>query len=75
MKKDTQITTRKDDHIRVNLEEDVASGLKTGLGDYRFIHQALPELALTDVDFSQILFGVQQRAPVLVSSMTGGTDR
>lgn len=75
MKKDTHITTRKDDHIRVNLEEDVASGFKTGLGDYGFIHQALPELALTDVEFGQTLFGVQQRAPVLVSSMTGGTDR
>lgn len=75
MEKDTHITTRKDDHIRVNLEENVASGLKTGLAHYRFIHQALPELALAEVELGQTLFGVQQRVPVLVSSMTGGTER
>ncbi|NLN70234.1 MAG: type 2 isopentenyl-diphosphate Delta-isomerase [Chloroflexi bacterium] len=75
MKKDTQIAARKDDHIRINLEEDVASGLTTGLERYRLVHQALPELALEEVELGQTLFGVQQRVPVLVSSMTGGTER
>ena len=75
MKKDTQITSRKEDHLRVNLEEDVVSGLANGLEAYRLIHQALPELALDEVELGQSLFGVQQRVPVLVSSMTGGTER
>lgn len=75
MRKDTQITARKEDHLRVNLEEDVASGVASGLEAYRLIHQALPELALDEVELGQTLFGMQQRVPVLVSSMTGGTER
>ena len=71
----TSITeTRKADHIRINLEEDVVSGLTTGLEHYRFVHQALPELDLNAVDLSQELFGRTVRAPILISSMTGGTQ-
>ena len=74
MEKDTQISHRKFEHIRINLEKDVQSGISNGLEDYRFIHQALPELALSDIDLSQSLFGKTQKVPVLVSSMTGGTE-
>ncbi len=67
---------RKADHIRINLEEDVGfDRLTTGLEKYRFIHQALPELNLAEVDLSTSLFGRSLHAPVLISSMTGGTDR
>lgn len=74
MAKDTPISKRKYEHIRINLEEDVQSGLTTGLESYRFIHQALPEMALEEVDLSQTLFGKHQPIPILVSSMTGGTE-
>ena len=74
MKKDTQISSRKSEHIQINLEKDVNSGLSNGLEHYRFIHQALPELDLADIDLSQELFGKYQPVPVLVSSMTGGTE-
>jgi isopentenyl-diphosphate Delta-isomerase len=74
MTKVTQISSRKSDHIRINLEEDVRSGLTTGLERYHFIHQALPELNLNEVDLSQKLFKHQVRAPILISSMTGGTE-
>ena len=73
MPKDTPISNRKADHIQINLEKDVQSALTTGLETYRFIHQALPEISLADVDLSQSLFGRRQPVPVLVSSMTGGT--
>ena len=73
MAKVTQIETRKSDHIRINLEEDVRSGLTNGLERYRFIHQALPELNLDDIDLSQQVFGRRLKAPILISSMTGGT--
>jgi isopentenyl-diphosphate Delta-isomerase len=73
MKKDTRITHRKTDHIQINLEKDVASALTTGLEHYHFIHQALPEISLADVDLDQTLFGKTLLAPVFVSSMTGGT--
>jgi isopentenyl-diphosphate delta-isomerase len=73
MVKVTPIGARKSDHIRINLEEDVRSGLKTGLERYRYIHQALPEIDLDDIDLSLHLFGHSLQAPLLISSMTGGT--
>jgi isopentenyl-diphosphate Delta-isomerase len=70
----TETTARKADHIRINLEEDVRSGLTTGLERYRFVHQALPELDLAEVDTSVAWFGKTLTTPLLVSSMTGGTE-
>jgi len=70
------IEQRKADHIRINLEENVGfDQLTTGLEHYRFVHQALPELKLAEVDLSTTLFGHSLRAPLLISSMTGGTER
>lgn len=67
---------RKADHIRINLEEDVNfPNLTTGLEAYRFRHQALPELNLDAVDPQHPLLGKRLAAPILISSMTGGTDR
>jgi isopentenyl-diphosphate delta-isomerase len=74
MTKVTPIGSRKADHIRINLEEDVRSGLTTGLERYRFIHQALPEIDLEQVDLHLSMFGKTLRAPILISSMTGGTE-
>ncbi len=73
MQKVTKIGARKADHIRINLEQDVSSGLTTGLERYRFVHEALPELDLEDVDLRLSLFGRELKAPLLISSMTGGT--
>ncbi len=75
MDKVTQISARKSDHIRINLEEDVRSGLTTGLEKYHFIHQGLPELNLEEVDLHVDLFSHQLDAPILISSMTGGTPQ
>jgi isopentenyl-diphosphate delta-isomerase len=66
---------RKADHIRVNLEEDVRSGLSTGLERLRFVHNAVPELDLGKVDLTQVFLGKKLGAPLLISSMTGGTRR
>jgi isopentenyl-diphosphate Delta-isomerase len=66
---------RKADHIRINLDQDVDSSLTTGLEHYRFIHQALPELDLAAVDTALELFGRKLQAPLVISSMTGGTER
>ncbi len=69
------LPNRKADHIRINLEEEVTSGLTTGLERYRFVHQALPELDLANVDTGIALWNKRLRAPLLISSMTGGTAR
>ena len=67
--------SRKVDHIRINLEQDVQfPRLTTGLERYRFTHQALPELSLGDIDAGTTILGKRLAAPILISSMTGGTD-
>lgn len=66
--------SRKADHIRINLEENVTfNQLTTGLERYFFMHEALPELDLAQIDTSQTLFGKRLQTPLLISSMTGGT--
>jgi len=72
--KDTPISNRKDEHIHINMDEDVQSKLTNGLEHYRLIHQALPEISLEQVNLGQTLFGKHQPVPVFISSMTGGTD-
>ncbi len=74
MPKVAPIDQRKADHIKINLEQDVRSALTTGLENYRFTHEALPELALNRIDPSLSLFGKKLAAPILISSMTGGTE-
>jgi isopentenyl-diphosphate Delta-isomerase len=69
-----EIDARKADHIRINLEKDVAfKKLTSGLENYFFMHRALPEIDLATVDTSMTLFGKQLNSPLLISSMTGGT--
>ncbi len=68
------IDRRKAEHIRINLEENVNfPELTTGLERYRLVHQALPELDLAEVDPAIEVFGKRVAAPILISSMTGGT--
>jgi isopentenyl-diphosphate delta-isomerase len=69
-----QTSARKKDHLRIALEEDVSFGaLTTGLERIRFVHRALPELNLEDVDPSTEFLGHQLSCPLMVASMTGGT--
>ena len=74
MTKVAPIDQRKADHIKINLEQDVRSTLTTGLEKYHFTHEALPELDLDRIDPSLSLFGKRLAAPILISSMTGGTE-
>ncbi len=66
---------RKADHIRINLEENVQfPALTNGFERYRLVHQALPELDLDEIDTSVTLLGKCLQLPLLISSMTGGTE-
>ena len=75
MSKVTPTSSRKTDHIRINLVEDVRSGLTNGLENYHFMHEALPEISLSEVDLSLNFLGKHLQAPLLISSMTGGTPQ
>lgn len=66
---------RKADHIRINLEEDVRfPNLTNGFERYRLVHQALPELDLAAIDTRVEFLGKRLQLPLLISSMTGGTE-
>jgi isopentenyl-diphosphate delta-isomerase len=68
------IEDRKSDHIHINLNNNVQfRRLRTGLDEVRFIHQALPELDLDQVRTTTTFLGKPLNAPILISSMTGGT--
>ncbi|MBE0686526.1 MAG: type 2 isopentenyl-diphosphate Delta-isomerase, partial [Anaerolineaceae bacterium] len=69
------IKSRKNDHIRINIEEDVRSTLSNGLEHFRFIHNALPEIDFKEIDLSQRIFNKTVAVPILISSMTGGTPQ
>ncbi|MFQ5854561.1 MAG: type 2 isopentenyl-diphosphate Delta-isomerase [Anaerolineae bacterium] len=70
-----QIPFRKLDHVRINLEEDVQGrGITTEFERYRFVHQAAPDLNLAEIDLSTSLLGKTLRAPLIISSMTGGAE-
>lgn len=71
----TDTPSRKADHIRINLEQDVQSGLAAGFHKIHFIHQALPELGLKQVTPVTSFLGKSLAAPLLISSMTGGTEQ
>jgi isopentenyl-diphosphate delta-isomerase len=66
---------RKSRHLDICLEEDVASTLDAGFARVRLAHEALPECALEDIDTSVTFLSWRLRAPLLISSMTGGTSR
>ncbi|HEY0798002.1 MAG TPA: type 2 isopentenyl-diphosphate Delta-isomerase [Candidatus Baltobacteraceae bacterium] len=66
---------RKSRHLDICLEDDVASTVDAGFGAVRLRHEALPDCALDDVSTAVTLFGRSLRAPLVISSMTGGTER
>lgn len=76
MARNPLISSRKADHLRINIEDDVAAkGVTAGFDEYVFAHRALPEIDLGDVDLSCEFLGRRLAAPLLVSCMTGGTPQ
>ncbi len=71
----TDIQSRKADHLKICLEQDVqCDQITNGLEAYRFNHCCLPELDRDQVSLSSSFLGKPLGAPLLISSMTGGTD-
>jgi isopentenyl-diphosphate Delta-isomerase len=71
----TKTQKRKKEHLEICLDtERVTSASGTGLNRYRFVHNALPELDIDEIDLSTTFLGKRLQAPILISSMTGGFD-
>jgi isopentenyl-diphosphate Delta-isomerase len=71
----TTTQKRKKEHLEICLDTQAVTGpLGTGLDRYRFVHNALPELDFDEIDLNVTFLGKRLRAPILISSMTGGFD-
>jgi isopentenyl-diphosphate delta-isomerase len=67
---------RKTDHLTINAEQDVQfREVSPGFEQYHFVHAALPELSLSEVDLRTSFLGHTLQVPFLISSMTGGMER
>lgn len=72
MKKRTT-TSRKRDHVELTVKKNVSFKMKTsGFEEWEFVHNALPEINLSDVDPSTMFLGKRISFPFLISCMTGG---
>lgn len=73
---DETTARRKNSHLDLCASEEVEPAENSTLLEcVDLVHCAMPELALSDVDTSASLFGKKLRVPVVVTGMTGGTDR
>lgn len=71
----TRISARKDEHLRICLEEEVQSDVPTGFDEVHLQVLTLPELDFDSIDSSTVVFGKKLDAPLLISSMTGGSGK
>ncbi len=66
---------RKEEQLQIASDQDVDfKEVSTGLDEYQFIHQALPEIDLEAIDLSSLLFGKALKSPIIISSMVGGIN-
>ncbi|HJJ36607.1 MAG TPA: type 2 isopentenyl-diphosphate Delta-isomerase [Methanocorpusculum sp.] len=66
-----QTSSRKLDHLRLCVNEDVSFG-NPGFADVRLVHQAAGGADMADIDTRTTLFGHELSAPLFIAGMTGG---
>jgi isopentenyl-diphosphate delta-isomerase len=64
---------RKAEHIQLALDQRMQLG-HSFFDDYRFEPEACPEIDIEEIDTSVEFLGRRLAAPLLISSMTGGTE-
>ena len=70
------IMKRKQEGIDIPLNRDVqARTTSTYLEYVKLVHDAIPELDLADIDTTAMFLGRQFSAPLIIDSMTGGTQK
>jgi isopentenyl-diphosphate delta-isomerase len=71
------LASRKDDHIALCADGDTVAfrARSTLLEEVELLHDALPELAVADVDLACTFAGKRLRAPLIIAAMTGGTPQ
>ena len=74
MKNTVENSVRKSEHLKIVLNQDVSHCGTTLLEQVRLIHQALPELDLEEINLSTKFFNKVLKAPLMITSMTGGAE-
>ena len=66
---------RKADHIRICLTKNVQTNRTSGFEDVHLIHNALPEVSISEIDTSTKIFNHNFSFPIIIAGMTGGTKK
>lgn len=66
---------RKDEHLDIATRDVALHASGSGLRRFRLRHRALPERDLAEVSLATSFLGRALAAPLIVSAMTGGTER
>src|SRR5436190_7296654 len=69
-----EVKQRKIEHVNIALGQDISVAQNANWNDIQFVHQALPEVDLDEIDTSVSFFGHRLRYPLFISSLTGGHD-
>ena len=69
-----EVKQRKIEHVNIALGQDISVAQKANWNDIQFVHQALPEVDLNEIDTSVTFLGHKLRYPLFISSLTGGHD-
>lgn len=71
---DPSIFSRKDEHIKLTLENEGFSSGDTWIDCVRVVHEPFSQINFSDIDLSTNFLGKQINAPVLIDAITGGTS-
>ena len=69
-----EVKQRKIEHVNIALGQDISVAQSANWNDVQFVHQALPEVDLDEIDTSVSFLGHRLRYPIFISSLTGGHD-
>jgi isopentenyl-diphosphate Delta-isomerase len=58
--------------VNIALGQDISVAQRANWNDVQFVHQALPEVDLDEIDTSVTFLGHTLRYPIFISSLTGG---
>src|SRR6266702_189671 len=69
-----EVKQRKIEHVNIALGQDISAAQSANWNDVQFVHQALPEVDLDEIDTTVSFLGHRLRYPIFISSLTGGHD-